>query len=250
MANELYILTVVLNPGKLLEKTLTSLYSQPFNDFKHIIVDGGSSDGWENNYDWPKWFRTSVIKIEDKGLYEGLNNAVSLVPHSNFFMFLHAGDEIVSDTYLNTASQAIINSAALDIIYSDVVFHRPTGEVFRRFSAGRFNFSKLQRGWCPPHTSLIITKRFYNEVGPHNETYLISGDYEWMIRAFRRNPNSLYVRSWSVSMLEGGLSSGKDLRLFLAKLEEDYRALKTFSSFPALVCLAKRILKIFQWMKK
>ena len=74
MVNELYILTVVLNPGKLLEKTLNSLYSQPFNDFKHIIVYDGSIDCWETNYDWSKWFRTSFIKIEDKGLYEGLNN--------------------------------------------------------------------------------------------------------------------------------------------------------------------------------
>ena len=42
------IITVVLNNRKKVEKCIKSVLSQNYQNFEHIIIDGGSTDGTHN----------------------------------------------------------------------------------------------------------------------------------------------------------------------------------------------------------
>ncbi|MDB2557589.1 hypothetical protein N9X77_06490 [Luminiphilus sp.] len=244
---ELYVLTAVINPGKSLHATLSSLYAQSTHRFRHFILDGGSTDDWEHEHDFSKYRNTVLVKKEDGGLYEGLNNAVACVPDGHAFMYLHAGDILVDSAYIEKTLACLRLPDPPNLIYSDITFHDESGTIVRNFQAGSFNQKSLRRGWCPPHTSVVVLKAYYSAVGPHDTSYRISGDYEWLLRALMRDPKIHYLRTTSVSMLTGGLSSSRSLLSALTKLKEDYRAAKLHFNWPVKVVVLKRLRKLNQW---
>ena len=69
----LSIITVVYNNEKYIEESLNSLYSQKFNDYEHIIVDGGSND---KTLSVIKKYEEKIeywCSKKDKGIYDAFN---------------------------------------------------------------------------------------------------------------------------------------------------------------------------------
>ena len=70
------IITVSYNAVSTIERTLLSIYSQTYQDYEHIIVDGGSSDG---TVDIIRKYEDRIaywISEPDKGVYDAMNKAV------------------------------------------------------------------------------------------------------------------------------------------------------------------------------
>ena len=96
------IITAVLNNKKYLEECLLSLHKQRYDNYEHIIIDGGSNDG---TLDIIKQYEDKVdywCSSKDKGIYDAFNNGMKLA-RGEYIGFLNS-----DDTYENNALEYLI----------------------------------------------------------------------------------------------------------------------------------------------
>ena len=87
----LSIITVCYNAAPYITATLESAFTQSFQDFELIIVDGKSSD---NTLVLLKPFQSKISLIvseKDHGIYDAMNKGVALA-RGEWIYFLNAGD--------------------------------------------------------------------------------------------------------------------------------------------------------------
>ena len=77
MMPKLSVITINYNNKSGLEKTIQSLFSQTFNDFEYIVIDGGSSDGSIDIINKYSNKITYWVSEKDKGIYDALNKGIS-----------------------------------------------------------------------------------------------------------------------------------------------------------------------------
>ena len=72
---KLSIITINFNNAEGLKKTMESVFSQSFNDFEYLIIDGGSTDGSveiiKQNKKINYW-----ISEKDNGIYDAMNKGI------------------------------------------------------------------------------------------------------------------------------------------------------------------------------
>ena len=96
----LSIITVNLNNKDGLIKTIKSLKTQSFNDYEHIIIDAGSTDGSkETILSYSKEIDNHLtfwVSEPDNGIYDGMNKGIK---HSQgeYLYFLNSGDCLTID---------------------------------------------------------------------------------------------------------------------------------------------------------
>ena len=95
------ILTPSYNSGKYLEKAITSVMKQCYQNWQHIIVDGGSTD---NTKDILKKYPNIIwVSESDKGQSDAMNKAFSLCD-GDIISYLNA-----DDWYCDGAFEKVIN---------------------------------------------------------------------------------------------------------------------------------------------
>ena len=72
------VITVVYNNEKYLEESILSLHKQNYDNYEHIIVDGGSKD---KTLDIIKKYESKIdywCSAKDKGIYDAFNKGMQL----------------------------------------------------------------------------------------------------------------------------------------------------------------------------
>ena len=116
------IITVVLNNEKYFQECLDSLHSQNYQNYEHIVVDGGSTD------DTIKIIKKNEDKIDywisekDKGIYDGFNKGMSLAK-GEYVGFLNSDDIFYSNKTLNYVVDEFKKNKELDFIFGPVKKH-------------------------------------------------------------------------------------------------------------------------------
>lgn len=111
------IITVCLNPGESLDKTVDSVLLQSYTNWELIIKDGLSDDkSTERIQDYS---RIRVIKKKDNGIYQAMNQALEFVK-GDYVIFLNAGDVLANERTLENMNRLISNSYS-DIYYGDYI---------------------------------------------------------------------------------------------------------------------------------
>ncbi len=105
------VITVCLNPGGKLEKTLNSILQQTYTDVEVVLKDGGSTDGsvaeWQRKAAGiPGADRVKVYVEKDKGIYDAMNQA-AVHAEGEFVLFLNCGDVFCGNDVLEKVNQAI-----------------------------------------------------------------------------------------------------------------------------------------------
>ena len=49
----------------------------------------------------------------------------------------------------------------------------------------------LKKGWMPPNTSIFIKKKHLKKIGLYDENYLISSDYDFIIKTFKHTNSNI-----------------------------------------------------------
>ena len=99
----------------------------------------------------------------------------------------------------------------------------------------------------PPHTSIFIKKKHLKKIGPYNENYLISSDYDFIIRTFKhKKSNILYMPTKIVKMKIGGISN-KSIKNLIIKSCEDYQIIKRNNLGGFFTLLYKNLSKVKQY---
>lgn len=136
------IITVALNPGEKLQKTLDSVLCQTCSDYEVIIKDGGSTDGsmdrWREGVpeegvvqvpaDTRKpgsgirerqgvpggagdLSRIRFLEKPDRGIYDAMNQAVQQAA-GDFLLFLNCGDMLADRNVLERVAEQIDESGS------------------------------------------------------------------------------------------------------------------------------------------
>lgn len=104
----------------------------------------------------------------------------------------------------------------------------------------------IRYGWMPPHPTLYLKRKLVTEVGSYDETYRISGDYEYFLRVSQfPNLRMAYIPRVLVRMRAGGMSNWPPSH-HLRKWREDLRALRQHEIGGAFSLLAKNLRKLPQ----
>ena len=171
----LSIITVVYNNEKYIEESLNSLYSQKFNDYEHIIVDGGSNDQTLNiikKYDEKieYWFSK-----KDKGIYDAFNIGMSLA-RGQYIGFLNSDDKYTENA-LSILNKYIKKYPDKDFIFRSVKKHWGTLHGYKPY--------KIYWSWgfySSHSTGFFIKNTSAKKVGLYNLKYKFSADYDYFFR--------------------------------------------------------------------
>ena len=206
----LAIVTATRNSGETLSNTLRSVHGIE-HKIRHIFVDGGSTDDTQNVLRAYARAHSStlILKQNGRGLYQALNEGVQAAiddPDVTHIGVLHSDDFVIASSFERYLS--VIGTDPSQVFYSGIEFHDMSGRTIRVWESGEFSTFKLNTGWMPPHTSIIVAKEVYQNFGLYDPDFGTAADYEWIVRVFSKiGKNSRYYPERTLSMLVGGASS-------------------------------------------
>lgn len=201
------IVTIVLNGRDVLEKTISSVICQTYDDIQYIVIDGASTDGtlevikqYEKNIDiW--------ISENDSGIYDAMNKGFER-SKGEWVLFLNAGDFLVNKNVVSDVVK-FINKQGIeaDLIYGD---KHTYGKVVK---ATAIKDSLLRGGFFACHQSM-----FFRQDNRYNTRFKIFGDFELISRMYTSGKKFLYVNFPISDYDENGISSKISYRTRIEKL--------------------------------
>ena len=242
------IITITYNSAKTLLRALESVQSQRYKDIEHILIDGASTDGTREMIEAYAKEHTNVrwVSEPDEGIYNALNKGIKMAT-GNVIGFLHSDDVLYSADSIGQIAAAF-EQKEIEVVYGDLQYCKE-GKVVRRWRSNTFHPRALKYGWMPPHPTVYVRREVYEQVGPYDEWFRISADYDMMLRIFTAGYKSRYLPEVLVCMNTGG-ASNKDSRARLSKTQEDYIVLKkNHVGAGYLTVLCKQIRKIRQFLR-
>lgn len=196
------IITVNYNDLKGLTKTVESVQEQTWQEFEHIVIDGGSTDGsatylQENHHLFSHW-----VSEPDTGVYNAMNKGLALA-QGVYVLFLNAGDHLSNRLVLEKAHVRLTGEA---IIYFDLEVVE--GEkVFVRQYPDTLSFSYFVKDTLP-HPACFIKKDAFAKAGTYKEEFKILSDWKFFIDAICKHQMTYKrVPELLTTFYIGGMSS-------------------------------------------
>lgn len=242
------IITITYNSAKTLQRALKSVEGQTYADIEHVLVDGASTDGTRELIEAyaKKHKNVRFVSESDEGIYNALNKGIRMAT-GDVIGFLHSDDVLFAPDSIEHIAAAF-QSEDVDVVYGDLQYCRGN-RVVRHWQSNSFNPCSLKYGWMPPHPTVYVRHKVYEEVGPYDEWFRISADYDMMLRIFCAGYKSQYIPEVIVSMEIGG-ASNKNTKARLSKTQEDYIVLKkNHVGCGYLTVACKQLRKIKQFLR-
>ena len=93
------VITVTLNCGSTIERTIKSVISQQNTNYEFIIIDGKSTDGTCDIIEKYMDNITYYVSEPDQGIYYAMNKGI-VQATGDYLIFLNGDDYFVDDTVL------------------------------------------------------------------------------------------------------------------------------------------------------
>ena len=203
------IITVVYNNEIKIKDALEAVFGQTYKNIEYIIIDGNSSDktvGIINNFKNKLGY---FISEKDAGIYDAMNKGV-LAATGDVIGILNSDDLYQDVTVIESVMNQFIQNPTLDIVYGDLVYVKSDNvdKVVRNWKSNPYHNNFFDKGNVPPHPSLFVKKRIYEEAGLFNLDFKLAADYEFMLRIFKKhNFKSKYINKVIVKMRLGGATN-------------------------------------------
>lgn len=169
------IITATYNSEKYLEEAISSLYSQNFYNYEHIIVDGSSTD---KTIDIIKKNENKIAywcSEKDNGIYDAFNKGMQLAK-GKYLGFLNSDDKYTGDA-LEILDRYIKNFPEKDFFFGAVKKHWGILHGYRPY--------KIYWSWgfySSHSTGFFIKRDSAKLVGLYNLKYRYSSDYDYFYR--------------------------------------------------------------------
>lgn len=213
------IITVCLNSGDKLLKTIENILKQTYKDFEVVVKDGGSTDDSLLPVKSLCDDRVKVFCEPDKGIYDAMNRAVELAS-GDYVLFLNAGDCFYSGNVLEQISKREL-PLTNTIAYGDTFFSK-TGALSK--AAPVITGSVCYRN-IPCHQAILYSRDTLMERG-FDTSYRIRADFEHFAYSFFKASRNFVYLNIPICIYEGGGFSETKENRRLDK-EEYNRAVKT-----------------------
>ena len=174
------IITATFNSEKYLEECILSLHKQKYDNYEHIVVDGGSKD---KTLDIIKKYEHKIdywCSAPDKGIYDAFNIAMKLST-GDYLGFLNS-DDYFSDEALELLEKYIKKYPEKDFIFGAVKKHWGTLYGYKPY--------KIYWSWgfYSSHSmGFFIKSQAAEKVGLYNLKYKYSSDYDYFFRMIVTN---------------------------------------------------------------
>lgn len=244
------IITATYNSQSTILDTLKSVATQTYANIEHIIIDGKSTDNTLSIIKENSEKISKIISESDNGIYDALNKGIKNAT-GDIICFLHA-DDIYADNTIIEKTAKLFSEKQTDSIYGDLqyVTKEDTNKIIRYWKSGEFSFSKLKKGWMPPHPTFFVKKEIYNKFGTFDTNFRISADYDIILRLLGKHKiSAAYLPEVMVKMRIGG-ESNKSFINIIKKMKEDVKVLKKNKLGNWHTVLLKNIIKIPQLFKR
>lgn len=244
------LISAVWNRVDTIADAMHSIQGQSHTNFEHLVQDGGSSDGTLERIHELADARTKIESARDNGIYDALNKGIARTT-GEIVGLLHSDDLFAHNRVLEKVVQAF-HRGEIDGVYGDLdyVAKDNPARVIRHWRAGPYEFSKLRRGWMPPHPTLFLRREVFERYGVYDTTFRIAADYEAMLRWLVLGQIRLaYIPEVLVKMRVGG-ESNKSLGRILRKSSEDLRAMRRYGTGGLGALAAKNLLKLPQFFSR
>ena len=173
------VVTVALNAGATLARTIESVQQQSFASIEHVVIDGGSSDGTRALLRASLRLQDYWISESDRGISDALNKGVALA-RGRYIQFIHA-DDWLSPTQIEHAVDTLERADA-DFVFGDLVFYESGVPVFRY--AGDPEYGRIIRRGMPAlnHPTVLARRACFERIGLFDLRYRCAMDYDWFLR--------------------------------------------------------------------
>jgi len=217
MQPKITIITVTLNSEQYLENTITSVINQTYPFIEYIIVDGQSTDRTLDIIKKYEHFITRWISEPDSGITEAMNKGIAMAS-GDFILFLHSDDYLLEENSIEKAIN-FMNNSNEDIFAFSVVFSQEncTQKIIPRGWNWLIN---LKIPFC--HQGVFCKARLFNELGLFDTHFAIDADYDFFLRAYRKQYRTKIVKDLSITVMrDTGISSKKDWHSLRKRFAEE-----------------------------
>lgn len=259
----LSIITVNYNNNAGLIQTLESLKLQKFDDYEHIIIDGGSTDGSISTIEEHATHSDKIvywISEHDQGIYDGMNKGLD---HANgkYVFFLNSGDRLNDNVLANISFDGtgyiygnirVVNvHHEYEVTYPDVpdmlylaansLSHQACFIRRDMFDGLRYDLNyRLISDWIHTFTSIIINRCTYRHVNLVVSLYDgngISANVEDIDRERDRWFKATFPEVLSKALIDCKAFEGSQLRPVIKDINSKTRRFKKkMAHFASFVC--------------
>jgi glycosyltransferase len=244
------IITVVRNGSKTIEETILSVQGQNYDKIEYIIIDGDSDDDTLDIVNKYSDVVSVVISERDSGIYDAMNKGIT-ASSGDVIGILNSDDMYQDETVIESVMNEFILNPSLDIVYGDLVYVKSDDvtKVVRSWKSSPYHNNFFNNGNVPPHPSLFVKKRIYEEAGLFNLDFKLAADYEFMLRILKiHNFKSKYINNVVVKMRLGG-ATNKSISNIIKQNIEIIKAWKHNQlELPFLLMLLRIIKRLIQFI--
>ena len=216
------IIVPTKNSGKVINRLVTSLKSQVYQNWRVIFVDGSNNHQQKNLLkDFSKLDSRFEIVYEDKnkkGIYEAMNKGIEFIKKNEWVIFLGSDDWLSSPLALQKLNYQLNKeeNVFIDMFIYETKYIKPFSFKISRFNnlPNRLFINKSQflnlilRGYSPIHQSACFSSDLIKKLAPYNTNFYLAADLELFFRIFYlKEVNIKFIHSNFVSIEGGGKSS-------------------------------------------
>jgi len=217
------IITVVKNGMPFLKDAIKSFELQKYRNKELIIVYSKSIDETENYINSLSKKNYKIIKDNSNNRYKAINKGIKK-SSGDIIGLLHADDIFFNN---QTLFDVCAHIDKYDIVYGGVYFAERNNltKIKRIWNPKNLSKNSILFGSVPPHISTFMKKKVFNKIGYYSEKYMISGDYDFLLRLINSNKFKIKSTNKFHNIMRLGGDSTNISKIFL-KLKEDYLIIK------------------------
>jgi glycosyltransferase involved in cell wall biosynthesis len=177
------IVTPSLNQAKFLEQNILSVLNQDYENFEHIIIDGGSTDGSIdilNKYSHLKW-----ISEKDTGQSNAINKGFK-ASKGEIIGWLNSDDVYMPGTF-NKVQNIFLKNKEIDFIFSHCLRIDESGSIISlRDAKDPESYDVRYYPNFIPQPTVFFRSNIFQKTGYLDETYFLAMDVDYW-RRIRKN---------------------------------------------------------------
>jgi len=207
------IITIVYNNQACIADCIQSVLNQTYPNIEHIVIDGGSTDGTQQQIEPFQHQLAYYVSEKDKGLYDALNKGIRQAT-GDVIGILHSDDLFYEPNSIQKIVDTLKTTNA-DLVYAkgQYVDQENIDKVKRIYASKPYRNRYLPFGWIPLHTTIYVRREVFEQYGLYKENYRIASDYEISQRWFQNDKiKKVYLNEWVVKMRLGGKSTTAKLQ--------------------------------------
>ena len=184
------VITPCFNPGKYLKPMLESVAANAGFVAKHVVMDGGSTDGtvdvlkaWAAEHPWFEF-----VSEKDGGQADACRKALERVD-TEYFFWLNA-DDVMCEGALEALTREVVASGGEmrpAIVYGDYLRIDGEGRVYARRRQPSFNFWDCLHGYITvQNVAAIFNVQLLRTVGGFEVSWRFVMDYDIILKLAQR----------------------------------------------------------------